>query len=223
VPLIQRKLKDTEEVGTLASNSHAVQNRYGCKSNLAPPVMMFVNRESFDVASRFYSKTFSSLHVDEPHNNSSKENCAALPETYFDFANDIIFLDINNSSRAGLLRCFMPHFLPEETAKVRNLAIMARNIFEAQNFDECLPWLLNPFSGVENLFVIFEHGLIWELETEYTLKEESELELLNTLIDVPDAFAIYDTVGPEDLEPVLTLTDNRLNELYDVKLKRLLG
>jgi hypothetical protein len=222
VPLIQRKLKDTEEVGTLASNSHAVQNRYGCKSNLAPPVMMFVNRESFDVASRFYSKTFSSLHVDEPHNNSSKENCAALPETYFDFANDILFPDTHNWSRAGLLLYnFMPRFLPEETAKVRNLAVMARDIFGHPNFEEYLSRLLDLFSGVENLFVIIEKPWILEIEKDYTLEESCELEFLNTLIDIPDALAIYDTaVKPEDLKPLLILRDGWI-ETYDVEFKRL--
>jgi hypothetical protein len=220
VPLIQRKLKDTEEVGTLASNSHAVQNRYGCKSNLAPPVMMFVNRESFDVASRFYSKTFSSLHVDEPHNNSSKENCAALPETYFDFANDILFLDTHNPSRAGLLHYFMPHFLPEETAKVRNLAIMTRHIFVLHNFEKCLSRLLNLFSGVENLFVIIEHPWIWKIEKDYTLEESCELEFLNTLIDIPGALEIYDAVEPEDLEPLLILRVG-LHGFYELVSKRL--
>ena len=170
MPLIQRELKDIEKDWNLGvkhsrSDDTGICNRYGFRSDLAPPVILFVNRESFGVASRFYSKTFSSLHVDEPHSDPSKKNCAALPQTFFDFANDILFLDIKNSSRAGLLRYFMPHLLPEETAKVRNLAIMARNIFEAQNFDECLPWLFNPFSGVENLFVIIEYPLIWELET----------------------------------------------------------
>ena len=209
MPLIQRKLKDTEEAGASVSNTHAVHNRYGFKSNLAPPVMMFVNRESFGVASRFYSKTFSSLHVDEPHNNSSKENCAALPHTYFDFANDILFLDIDHSSRAGLLLLdFMPSFLPEETAKVRNLAIRARDIFVLQNVEEYLSQLLNLFSGVENLFVIIGHPWILEFEKDYTLEESCELEFLNTLIDIPDALAIYDTaVEPEDLKPLLILRD----------------
>jgi hypothetical protein len=221
VPLIQRKLKDTEEVGTLASNSHAVQNRYGCKSNLAPPVMMFVNRESFDVASRFYSKTFSSLHVDEPHNNSSKENCAALPETYFDFANDILFPDTHNWSRAGLLLYnFMPRFLPEETAKVRNLAVMARDIFGHPNFEEYLSRLLDLFSGVENLFVIIEKPWILEIEKDYTLEESCELEFLNTLIDIPGALEIYDAVEPEDLEPLLILRVG-LHGFYELVSKRL--
>lgn len=225
MPLIQRRLKDIEKDCNLGvkhprSDDPAIYNRYGFRSDLASPVMLFVNRESFGVASRFYSKTFSSLHVEEAHNDSSKNGCAALPQTYFDFANDILFLDTHNSSRAALLHYFMRHFLPEETAKVRNLAIMAKHIFVLHNFEKYLSRLLNLFSGVENLFVIIEHPWIWKIEKDYTLEESCEVEFLNTLIDIPDALEIYDAVEPEDLEPLLILRDG-LHGFYELVSKRL--
>lgn len=85
---------------------------------------------------------------------------------------------------------------------------MARDTFVHRNLEEYLSRLLNLFSGVENLFVIIERPWILEIEKEYTLEESYELEFSNTLIDIPDALAIYDTaVEPEDLKPLLILRD----------------
>ncbi|KAM3075227.1 hypothetical protein ACMFMF_005904 [Clarireedia jacksonii] len=80
---------------------------YGFQSSASIPTSLLACRESYMAGSLRYSKTFSSL--------------GALPQTYFDYKNDILYLPYAATKSLSVL--LESVFLRDELANVRNLAI----------------------------------------------------------------------------------------------------
>lgn len=116
VPLRRRRLRaDSEE----EVNPDRNLGLWGFKCDLPPPSILFVNRESHEVASRYYSKAFPCIRY----------NHTSIPETIFDFERDTLYLD----GYWTLQIQWRPSEVErEEREKVKHLAVLS-----IRNGDSC--------------------------------------------------------------------------------------
>jgi hypothetical protein len=176
VPLVQRVVKAVEEEwnrildddscesddgSLMCINEKAEYGDYynlrGFQSDILAPSILFVNREAYHVATKHYTKTFSNV---QPNSNGKyDEDHTTLPETWFDYENDILFLDWWTTFRnfyAFYLRLL--DFLSEEALKVQNLAITVDHnwILEFEDLETFLAGILARFAKTKNLYVVIE-------------------------------------------------------------------
>jgi hypothetical protein len=111
------------------------------RSQCPPPNLLFVCRESFEVATRYYAKAFGT--------------CNAFPCTWFDFERDILYLDSDFITDQVLV----PNdSLISEASRVRHLATFDRlqrddcfNFMEGSIYPDYESWLCEILSVFTNL------------------------------------------------------------------------
>ncbi|THV44746.1 hypothetical protein BGAL_0585g00020 [Botrytis galanthina] len=135
---------------------NSVDEIWAFRSQTPVPDILFVNRESYHIATRFYERSFM---------NGSREGSHTLPETWFDFKRDILYLPQQHI--AAELSDFLSS-LPrlahgnQDTGgfnRVENLALPIRwlpNFARTLdgNMHRPLIRLLGTFGGVKNVYFI---------------------------------------------------------------------
>jgi hypothetical protein len=253
VPLVQRVVKAVEEEwnrildddsckpeygsddgGLMYINEKAEYGDYynlrGFQSDIPAPSILFVNCEAYNVASKHYTKTFS---IVQPNSHGKyDEDHTTLPETWFDYENDILFLDFFTTFRNFLAsHMFLVDFLSEEALKVQNLAITVDHnwLLEFEHLETFLGGMLVRFAKLKNLYVVIgKVGMERSMEgpiskcKDYTPKENSDLVFLDALINLEHAFNIYDSKREflDDTE-IEIIHANEKKDLFKVKLDKL--
>ena len=190
----------------LASAESVDHTHWGIKSDCTTPTILFACRESFQVASQFYSPAFS----------CRVGRFKSIPQTYFDFRRDTLYIDNRIYERqftdAGIFEIGLQALWNrQELAKVQNLALGA-NVYDLRDGDDdgdddgdLASWLaktLGYFSKVKNLTIVVEHCHdVFVEETGFT-DENATLTFLDDVYDVCEAFDIYEEVTPWDREPL---------------------
>ena len=244
VPLVQRVVKAVEEEwnrildddscesddgSLMCINEKAEYGDYynlrGFQSDILAPSILFVNREAYHVATKHYTKTFSNV---QPNSNGKyDEDHTTLPETWFDYENDILFLDWWTTFRnfyAFYLRLL--DFLSEEALKVQNLAITVDHnwILEFEDLETFLAGILARFAKTKNLYVVIEkvgmEGPISKCE-DYTPKQKGDLVFLDALINLEHAFNILDFKEEFLDDTKIKKIDANENDIFKVKLDKL--
>ncbi|KAF4627906.1 hypothetical protein G7Y89_g10242 [Cudoniella acicularis] len=123
----------------------SINELVGFRSRCTPPAILFVCRESFEVASKFYSRAFGSL--------------GSFPEVWFNFESDYLYLDWGESSGMS----YSPEDIPtEEAHKVRNLVLFKDDPrLACQGFRSTEAWLayvLLYFPNVETVIISRMNG-----------------------------------------------------------------
>jgi hypothetical protein len=124
-------------------------NPMGLRSQCPPPNLLFVCRESFEVATRYYAKAFGT--------------CGAFPCTWFDFERDILYLDWDFISDQELVP---KDFLISEASRVRHLATFDYpqrynwfNFMRGIDYPDYESWLceiLSVFTNLTHLTIVLE-------------------------------------------------------------------
>jgi hypothetical protein len=116
-------------------------NSIGLRSLCPPPNLLFVCRESFEVATKHYTKAFGT--------------CNASPSTWFDFERDTLYLDWDIIAEEELVP---RDFLISEASRVRHLATFDfpqrshwSNFMRGVDYPDYESWLCEIFSVFTNL------------------------------------------------------------------------
>ena len=162
---------------------------YGIKSNAPHPTILYVCKESFGVASRYYSKAFSC-------------GGASIPETWFDYHRDTLFIDHDTFAQCQYKHTkwiqsviFDMGDKYAQLDRVENLALRVRlgsidvpPEADISALEQILCETLGFFGGVKNLTLVIEH---WE-EDPYewpTVGEgDQALTFVEDLIDLRRVF-----------------------------------
>ncbi|KAF7920646.1 hypothetical protein EAE99_007940 [Botrytis elliptica] len=153
IPLPRVVVLTQEPIKTPANS---VGDIWAFRSQTPVPDILFVNRESYNIATRFYERTFK---------NGYREGTHTLPETWFDFKRDILYLPQQHV--AVQLSDFLSS-LPRSThsnqdtggfSRVENLALPIRwlpNFARTSDgsMHQSLTRLLGTFGGVKKVYFI---------------------------------------------------------------------
>jgi hypothetical protein len=162
-----------------------VNGLLGIRSWSKPPALLFANRESFALTSRYYKRAFGHRH-------------GMPPQTWFDFERDILFISEHSlhprrraqpNGPGGInwneygLKCIDTDF-----NLVKNLAIDTTRAYDTTNtnvtgaggeLEDFAAYILGTFGAVENFYSVFDTDLgHWRRDTE----AKSDL----TFWDVPE-------------------------------------
>jgi hypothetical protein len=112
----------------------------GLTSRRPPPNLLFVCRESYEVMTRHYQKSFGGSQ--------------SFPDTWFDFERDILYLDWDIYNEPLMKP---GDFVSLNACKVRNLATFDTDVFYEHHYDDYESWLceiLNVFTNVKQLMIV---------------------------------------------------------------------
>jgi hypothetical protein len=131
--------------------------RTGCK----PPTILFVNRESFSVASRHYQRAFACQNASYP--------APGFAQTWFDFSRDLLFIDEDSFTQRhstyspddpdpdrleeGIVRG-MNDICRRDIERVRNLALYGPGGLFLDEVERCAAKVLGTMGRVNNLYVV---------------------------------------------------------------------
>jgi hypothetical protein len=164
----------------------------GARSYCRNPSIIFVNKEAHEVAAKNYQKAFSST--------------ASVPETYFDFENDTLYipypkLNARAVAAQGLQRTMLSNLRkldPKDTIKVKKLAILpfpgmlSHRLLE----DEVAELLLSVFPNVEIFTIVADH----HDGCKYKFIDRSPISFVEP-VEIHDTFNSYwTTTIPENVE-----------------------
>ena len=166
----------------------------GLKSNCPPPSILFVCRESYTVASRYYQRVF--------------HPAGTIPETYFDFQRDTLYLrhDTMCADSIGLEAIIDGIagktdriYDRDNIARVEKLAVLVD-----PNGDDCLEswicYLMATFGGVKQLTIVVEHCA-------RAGDDEGDLFLIEP-INVKAVCALYESSLMQPREPMPSIGSN---------------
>lgn len=128
------------------------------------PVVLFVCRESHEVASKVYTRCFPSL--------------GGFPTVWFNYQLDILYFDFFNDE-IGENEDALELLNPKELAKVENLCVHSEAILnEAVIYEMWLASLLGLFGGVKSFHAITKHSTHSVLERDLTESEKWDLAII---------------------------------------------
>jgi hypothetical protein len=116
----------------------------GLHSDCPIPSLLLACRESFSVASKVYTRSFSSL--------------GALPQIYFNFQLDTLHIDHRSYCEYfcdDIFEGILDYFCLDELAKIENFSLHESILCYDQ--EEYLCQILSLLGNVQNLFVVQEH------------------------------------------------------------------
>jgi hypothetical protein len=198
VPLRRHRLAShaSEENENTAGDRN--EGLWGFKCDLPPPAILFVNRESHEVASRFYttSKAFPCIRY----------NHTSVPETCINFEKDTLYLDADWTLQI--------HYRPGEVdkaerEKVQHLAVLYVKTDDSSFEEElagreCISenelWLaqyLAYFTNLKTITVVLEYVECPKYEEGYTSEERATF----AFTDQPDE--------PMDVNAALEIFENK--------------
>jgi hypothetical protein len=114
----------------------------GLHSDCPIPPLLLACRESFSVASKFYTRSFSSF--------------GALPQVYFNFQLDTLHIDDDSFGEYfddEIFEGILDYMCPDELAKIENLSLSER-IIECFDQEEYLCDILSRLGNVQNLCLV---------------------------------------------------------------------
>ena len=184
---------------------------WGFRTKCPAPVLLFVCRESYEVAAKVYTRCFPSL--------------GAFPTILFNYQLDTLYANIDSFSErigmpdgATMIESGLEYFTPEELAKIENLCVYLENIGSAEdNYNRWLALVLGSFGGVKNFCAITKHSTHSVWERDLTESEKWDLAIIE-LIDIKAASLQYRSNSREEAHlPALsgiypTIDLERLNE-----------
>ncbi|KAH7370816.1 hypothetical protein BKA65DRAFT_590081 [Rhexocercosporidium sp. MPI-PUGE-AT-0058] len=121
----------------------------GFDTDVPIPGLLLACRESFQVASKVYTKSFSAL--------------GSIAQTYFNFKADTLYLDIHTEAPTAksILQDVLPYMCQDELAKVENLAVNRNLVTETmsgcENYFACILYF---FRNVKTVYLVSESKLV---------------------------------------------------------------
>lgn len=196
VPLRRRRLRQGSDGETQDASAVGDRNNglWGFKCDLPPPSILFVNHESHDVASRYYSKAFSCV----------RSNHTSVPEAHINFEKDTLYLDGDWTLQIYYRASEVDQ---ADREKVNHLAILyiktdddsfAEELAGRECREENEAWLaqyLAYFPNVKTVTVVLEHAECPKYEDGFTSKDMSTLAFTdepNQPMDVHAALEIFE-------------------------------
>jgi hypothetical protein len=190
----------------------------GFKSDLPVPVLLLVCRESHAIASRYYTKTFTC---------TNGETHIAIPQTYFDYEHDILYLDQKGSFRTAENghSTFYNHLFDldrEEVKRVRNLALWIDLAAEGiEDIERTLAEILGCFGGVARFTLVVDTFMRSPPFDPMPSEEQSPaLEFMGKGVHPWEALMAYKSVTASDLKPK-PIQGNRMMSYVELDMVRL--
>lgn len=142
----------------------------GFDTGVPIPSLLLACHESFRVASKVYTKSFSAL--------------GSIAQTYFNFELDTLYLDLRTEAAGveAIVQDVLPYMCQDELAKVEKLAINRDLLTETMgSFENYLACILFFFSNVKTVYLISDSALVKE-----------ERHVAKTLIESHDGLVLFE-------------------------------
>ncbi|KAG4440539.1 hypothetical protein IFR05_003955 [Cadophora sp. M221] len=121
----------------------------GFDTDVPIPGLLLACQESFHVASKVYTRSFSAL--------------GSIAQTYFNFKTDTLYLDIHTEARTAesILQDVLPYMCQDELAKVEKLAVNRNLLTETMSsYENYFACILYFFRKVKTVFLVSESELV---------------------------------------------------------------
>ncbi|KAK0122406.1 hypothetical protein ONS95_010645 [Cadophora gregata] len=121
----------------------------GFDTDVPTPSLLLACRESYQVASKVYTKSFSAL--------------GSIAQTYFNFKTDTLYLDVQTETPTteSILQDVLPYMCQDELAEVENLAVNRNLLTETMgSYENYLACILYYFKNVKTVYLVSESELI---------------------------------------------------------------
>ncbi|KAH7413369.1 hypothetical protein BKA64DRAFT_353177 [Cadophora sp. MPI-SDFR-AT-0126] len=145
----------------------------GFDTDVPIPGLLLACRESYQVASKVYTKSFSAL--------------GSIAQTYFSFKTDTLYLDIHTEAPTAesILQDVLPYMCQDELAKVEKLAINRNLLTETMgSYENYLACILYFFKNVKTVHLVSESEMV---ETD-RLKSSTDKQ------KTPQPFVLYEAM-----------------------------
>lgn len=164
--------KEFDRIDRIRGRPYA-HHTMGFDTDVPIPGLLLACRESYQVASKVYTKSFSAL--------------GSIAQTYFNFKTDTLYLDIHTEAPTAesILQDVLPYMCQDELASVEKLAINRNLLTETMgSYENYLACILYYFKNVKTVFMVSESELV----------ETDRLEAASDRKQIPQCLALYEAM-----------------------------